>query len=154
MVSVSIRRFWSSSSLSLSASLSYLSCSFDMSDFILVISASIDSVDFFLAIVRLLPVHERLAAGQQFTDPLRAIADICLVKAEGAQDDLLCFCDCVIQLVVPAVPADHLDLLKLPDRGGDGHIFLLGFHPDHLLFKEVVYPVADDQGHKFDKYLG
>ena len=54
----------------------------------------------------------------------------------------MCFCDRMVQLIVPAIPSDHLDLFKLPDRRGDGHVFLPGFHLDHLLFKEVVYPVA------------
>ena len=124
-----------------------------MSAMTLAISTSIVSIDLFLAIVRHLLVHERLAGRQEFTDLLSTAADAVCIQIERAQDDLMGLCDCVIQLVCPAVAADHLNLFQFADRSRDSHILLFGFHPQHLLFQKIVDPVVDDQSHELDKDL-
>ena len=97
-------RLLSWSSLSLSANLSYLSCSLDMSDLVLLISASIASVDFFLAVVRLLLVHKWLSLAQQHAVFLSTPAYVGFIKAEGTENDLLSLCDCMIKLIRTYVP--------------------------------------------------
>lgn len=89
-----------------------------------------------------------------FTDLLRTLRDIGLVKAERTEDGLLGPCDSMIQLITPVVPAYHLDLFEFADRCRDSHVFLPGLHPDHLVLKKVIDPVADDKRYELDEDLG
>ena len=81
-------------------------------------------------------------------------ADIGFIKPEGTEDDLLGLRNRMIQPIGAVVPSNHLDLFELPDRSGNSHIFLLRFHPDHLLLQQVINPVAHDQSDKLNKDLG
>ena len=50
----------------------------------------------------------------------------------------------MVKLVSATVPPDHFDLLELPDRGWNSQELTPAFQTDHLVYKKVVDPVADD----------